>query len=266
MRAIVITQKDRFFIPKNIEMLILSSSVEIISIYLVNSTGSLTNKKMMFVKGFGFFQSLKMFLKIISNELLNLLDSITFYKVFDKRKSLSSLSKKYRVKLNLINNPNDIDVINKIKSDLPEIIISFSAPVVFKKSILEIPKYGCINLHCSLLPNYSGLLPSFWTLYYDEDYTGSTVHYMDSKIDNGLILNQEKIKIDKNSSMFDIIKKTKRVGGKLMLKSIIDLKEDMVKVRENKVDEHSYRGWPSIEEIIDFKNRGGRLIWKNLQF
>ena len=96
MRAIVITQKDRFFIPKNIEMLILSSSVEIISIYLVNSTGSLTNKKMMFVKGFGFFQSLKMFLKIISNELLNLLDSITFYKVFDKRKSLSSLSKKYR--------------------------------------------------------------------------------------------------------------------------------------------------------------------------
>ena len=260
MRAVVITQKDRFFIPKNIEMLILSSCVEIISIYLVNSKGSLANKKMMFVRGFGFFQSLKMFLKIISNELLNVLDSITFYKVFDQRKSLSSLSKKYKVKLNFIENPNSIDVINQIKSNSPEIIISFSAPVVFKKTILEIPKYGCINLHCSLLPNYSGLLPSFWTLYYDEDYTGSTVHYMDSKIDNGLIINQEKIKIDKNSSMYDVIKKTKRAGGKLMLKSIIELKEGRVNIKENKVDENSYKSWPSMEEIIDFKNRGGRLI------
>lgn len=260
MRAVVITQKDRFFIPKNIEMLILSSSVEIISIYLVNSTGSLANKKMMFVRGFGLFQSFKMFLKIMSNELLNILDSITFYKVFDQRKSLSSLSKKYKVKLSCINDLNSTDVINEIKSDFPEIIISFSAPVVFKKSILEIPRYGCINLHCSLLPNYSGLLPSFWTLYHDEEYTGSTVHYMDSKIDNGLIINQEKIKIDKNCSMYDIIKKTKRIGGKLMLKSIVELKENRVNLKENKVDEHSYRTWPSLEEIIDFKNRGGRLL------
>ena len=64
--------------------------------------------------------------------------------------------------------------------------------MIFKKELLKIPRYGCINLHCSILPKYAGLLPSFWTIYNKEEKIGSTVHYMDDKIDNGAILGQVK--------------------------------------------------------------------------
>ena len=64
-------------------------------------------------------------------------------------------------------------------------------------------------MHCSLLPKYSGILPSFWTLFNDEKETGATVHYMDDEIDNGDILGQKSVKILKTDSMFDIIKRTK---------------------------------------------------------
>ena len=99
-------------------------------------------------------------------------------------------------------------------------LISFSAPIVFKEKLLKTPSNGCINLHCSLLPKYSGLMPSFWVLYKNEEFTGVSIHYMDSKIDNGKLLNQQIIKIPKGISIFNLLSLTKNTGGDLMCKTI----------------------------------------------
>ena len=101
-----------------------------------------------------------------------------------------------------------------------DVIVSFSAPVVFRQNLLGLPKYGCINLHCSLLPLYSGIMPSFWVLFYKESYTGATIHMMDTKIDNGDILAQKRVEIYEDDSMFEIIRRTKGVGGRLMVDTL----------------------------------------------
>ena len=74
--------------------------------------------------------------------------------------------------------------------------------------------------HCSLLPKFAGLLPSFWTLYEESEYIGATVHMMDDKIDNGAILAQEKMICPKGITMFSAINLTKKMGGKIMLETI----------------------------------------------
>ncbi|MGZ7367589.1 formyltransferase family protein, partial [Streptococcus pyogenes] len=60
----------------------------------------------------------------------------------------------------------------RLRAHAPDVIVSFSASQVFRKELLRLPAKGCINLHCSLLPHYRGLLPSFWVLFHGEPRSG----------------------------------------------------------------------------------------------
>jgi methionyl-tRNA formyltransferase len=130
---------------------------------------------------------------------------------------------------------------------------------MFFQSLLTLPRHGCINLHCSLLPRYAGLLPSFWVLYHHERQTGATVHYMDTRIDNGGILGQEVVPIEAGATMLDVIRTTKRVGGDLMVRVVQGIAAGAVSVKENREADGSYFGWPTIEQMRQFRRQGGRL-------
>ncbi|REC63120.1 hypothetical protein DRF65_07810 [Chryseobacterium pennae] len=260
MKIIIITQEDAFVVPKNIEKITRLKGVEILKVVDIDSDYSLVNKKSYFIKGFGIFQTVKMGIKVASAKALNILDSLTQYKLDIVPKSLKAVSNRYNISFEQIKNPNDPKFLEQIKSLEPDLIVSYSAPVVFKKALLEIPKHGCINLHCSLLPHYAGVMPSFWTLYKKEKYTGATVHYMDSKIDNGKILNQKKIDIANDETMFSLILKSKEIGGNLMCETIQGIQNSNLNIKENLVENGSYFTWPTVEQFQEFTKNGGRLI------
>jgi methionyl-tRNA formyltransferase len=96
-------------------------------------------------------------------------------------------------------------------------------------------------------------------LYHHEPETGATVHYMDTRIDNGGILGQEVVTIEPGATMLDVIRKTKRVGGDLMVRVVQEIAAGTVSVRENRETEGSYFGWPSVEQMRQFRRQGGRL-------
>ncbi|MDA7934091.1 formyltransferase family protein, partial [Akkermansiaceae bacterium] len=150
--------------------------------------------------------------------------------------------------------------IKKIKSKNLDFIVSYSAPSIFKEDLLRIPRYSCINLHCSLLPLYPGIMPSFWVLYFNERYTGSTVHLMDSKIDNGQIVLQERVEIDGIRSIFKLNQLTKEIGGRLMLESILGIVDQEVSLKKNKVVGSDYFTWPESDQIKRFIKNGGKIF------
>ena len=253
MKIFIITQEDSFVIPKNIKMLIDSDFIEIIGICIINSKNSLARKKGLFVRNFSIDQVIKMSTLVLYNKLLDLIDIIFRAKLLKDKKSVKSICLKENISfynLRDINSKKFISTLNNHKQI--DIIVSFSAPSVFSKELLSIPKKGCINLHCSLLPKYSGILPSFWALYFDEKETGATIHFMDDKIDNGKILAQKSINILESDSMFDIIKRTKKIGGKLMVKTIKNIKNHNVILKKNKVIDEYYYGWPTKKNIRIF--------------
>ena len=139
-------------------------------------------------------------------------------------------------------------------------IISFSAPQVIKEPLLSFPKYGVINVHGSLLPDYRGCMPSFWYLYNDEIWGGATVHYMSAAIDDGSIILQDKISLEGCKTMFDVMNKTKELGGDLMVKAILSIKNQTVVIKPNNTSEGQYYTWPKIEESRKFLRNGKRLV------
>ena len=122
------------------------------------------------------------------------------------------------------------------------------------------PRFGIINVHGALLPDYRGLLPSFWYLYNDEKTGGATVHYMSADIDDGDIIEQGSVDLTDCRSMFRLMKKTKTLGGELMVRAIEDIAKGTVRPRKNETAKGSYFTWPTVEQAREFRARGKRLI------
>ena len=101
------------------------------------------------------------------------------------------------------------------------------------KSIWQIPKYGTINLHASLLPNYRGSAPINWAIINNENFTGVTTFFIDDKIDTGDILLQEKIKLDKKINAGELHDKLKVIGANTVKKTIKEiLNNSLIKMKQ----------------------------------
>lgn len=119
----------------------------------------------------------------------------------------------------------DVDVLNDIKKLqklAPDLIIVASFGKLLKPELLNLPHYGCINLHPSYLPEYRGGCPAYSLIRNDEKFGGATVHKMNEKFDEGDIIYQKKIELkDLNSIQYEI--EVANVGKKLILRAISDI-------------------------------------------
>ena len=260
MRISIITQEDAFVIPRNVELLLKAEAVEVVSIYSLNAKGSFSNKHSLFLKGFGVIQSARMGFRMFRSKCYDIVDRLCGGRLPGFKASIKAVSLKSGVPYREITNVNSPEFLEELKSRNLDLIVSFSAPCIFPPELLAIPRKGCINLHCSLLPHYAGVLPSFWTLYNGEKTTGTTVHFMDDKIDNGNILGQEEVDISDCPSMFQVIRKTKKIGGDLMVRVVEKIRSGQIESQPNDVSKGSYFTWPTVEQIRKFRKNGGRLI------
>lgn len=258
LRVIVMTQNDKFFIPKNIYKA--AQVCDMVEIVEVDCKSSLDNKLGDYLKWFGFWQCVKMGIVSIWRKCQGILDTIFQYKLHGGQCSVKSISKKLKTAHRVIHDSNATDFVEHVRKLAPDLIISYSAPQIIKDELLNIPKHGIINVHGSLLPDYRGCLPSFWYLYNDEKLGGASVHYMSKKIDDGGIIEQGTIDISDCKTMFQLMKKTKLIGGELMVKAIQDIESENVSITPNDSTKGRYFTWPTVEQAKEFKKKGHRLI------
>lgn len=90
------------------------------------------------------------------------------------------------------NNPEFIEEMKKLN---PDVICVVAYGKILPEELLEIPKYGCINVHGSLLPKYRGAAPIQWAVINGEKVTGVTTMYMDKGMDTGDILLKQEVAI-----------------------------------------------------------------------
>ena len=258
LRVVVMTQADRFFIPKNIDKA--ARVCEILEIVEVNCKSAMENRLSDYLKWFGPVQCAKMGALTIGREAEKYLDRLSRYRLFHGSCSVLDTAKKNHIPHRVITDSNAPAFVQHIRELNPDLIISYSAPQIIKPELLSVPKYGVINVHGALLPDYRGCLPSFWYLYNDEKLGGATVHYMSAKLDDGDIIEQGSVDISDCKSMFNLMKKTKRVGGELMVRAIEDIAGGAVQSRKNETDKGRYFTWPTVEQAREFRKKGKRLI------
>lgn len=258
LKIVIMTQEDRFFIPQNIQKIINNSDVKLI--VNVNAKSSLNNKLKDFIDWFGLIQVAKMGIRTINARGKSILDKLSNYKVFKGNNGIKDVATYNNIDYLVIEDSNSEKFIKKIKDIKPDLILSFSAPQIIKADLLSIPKYGILNVHGSLLPDYRGCLPSFWYLYNNENIGGATVHKMSSKIDDGDILVQREIDISNINNMFELIQSTKKLGGDLMVDAIKLIESGNFTYKKNEVDKGRYFTWPTKHQAKEFRRKGKKLI------
>ena len=153
-----------------------------------------------------------------------------------------------------------IQIIKKLK---PDLLCVVAYGKILPKELLDIAKYGSINVHASLLPKYRGSAPIQWAIINGEEKTGVTTMFMDVQLDAGDIILQEKTEIGENETTGELWNRLSKIGAKLLIKTLEKIEEGNVK-RIKQTDDFTIA--PMIEKKlgnIDWNNKTGLEI-KNL--
>ncbi len=140
------------------------------------------------------------------------------------------------------------EFIAEIKKLQPDLLCVVAYGKILPKELLDIPKYGAINVHGSLLPQYRGAAPIQWAVLNGDKKTGITTMFMDEGMDTGDMILKEETEIGDNETTGELWERLSKIGSKLLVETINKI--DCVKNKENKtLDE--------IKEEIGAEKQGG---------
>jgi len=115
---------------------------------------------------------------------------------------------------------NDSETIEKLKKIAPDFIVVVAFGQILSKEVLDIPKYGCINLHASLLPKYRGAAPINWAIINGEKISGNTTMLMDEGLDTGDILLKQEVEITHSMTAEELHDILMNKGSVLLVETI----------------------------------------------
>ena len=115
----------------------------------------------------------------------------------------------------------DAEQVMTILNDIaPDLIVVTAYGQILPKEVLELPKYGCINIHASLLPKYRGAAPINWVLLNGETETGVTSMQMSEGLDTGDMLIRRSTKIGENETYEELYARLSAMGGEVLAETI----------------------------------------------
>lgn len=155
---------------------------------------------------------------------------------------------------------NNEEFVQKIKEINPDVICVVAYGKIIPKEILEIPKFGCINVHGSLLPKYRGAAPIQWAVINGDKETGVTTMFMDEGMDTGDMILKEVIEIGENETTGELWDRLSAIGGKLLVRTL-ELIENGEVEREKQGEEFTLA--PMLNKdiaVIDWENKSAKQI------
>jgi methionyl-tRNA formyltransferase len=148
------------------------------------------------------------------------------------------------------------DGLEYLKLWQPDLIISVRFGQIFKGEIINLPKYGIINLHSGILPDYRGIMATFWTMLEEKKQIGSTLHFIsDASIDTGDIISVSNLNVDPSKSLIWHINSLYKNGGIQMIDSAIKNFKNNIPINTMKPDlsKSGYFSYPQESDFEKFK-------------
>src|SRR5882724_9683274 len=147
----------------------------------------------------------------------------------------------------------------------PDLIAVAAYGQILPKAILDLPRFGCLNVHTSLLPKYRGAAPIQWALLNDEQETGVTIMKMDVGMDTGDILTQEKTPISLEDTSETLHDRLAQIGARLLVQTIPDCIAGKIQPRPQPTEGVSHA--PKIKKqdgLVDW-TQPARAIWNRVR-
>lgn len=128
-----------------------------------------------------------------------------------------------------IKNGELMPVLEEIKPDVT-VVVAYGK--ILPEYVLSYPKYGCVNVHASLLPKYRGAAPIQWAIINGEKVTGVTTMLMDKGLDTGDMLLSSETEIGEYESAEQLFDRLAQIGGELLIKTLDDMENGAVEPKK----------------------------------
>ena len=150
----------------------------------------------------------------------------------------------------------DPEFIETLRGLKPDVIVVAAFGQIITKEILEMPRFGCVNVHASLLPAYRGAAPIQWAVINGDKESGVTIMQMDEGIDTGDMMDKVIVPIAEDETGGSLFDKLSEAGAKLCVKVLKDLEEGKA-VREKPAEREHTTAYASMI------NKGmGEIKWE----
>ncbi len=145
------------------------------------------------------------------------------------------------------------EFLTELEALRPDLIVVAAYGQILPKPILVLPRFGCLNVHASLLPKYRGAAPIQWAILDDQPHTGVTIMKMDEGLDTGDILSQESTEIASDDDAHSLQDRLAQIGARLLMQTIPDYVAGKITPRKQPEQGASYA-----RKIV---KEDGRLDW-----
>jgi len=125
-----------------------------------------------------------------------------------------------------------LESIDELKKLKPDLVVIMGYGLLLPKSILQIPLYGCINIHVSLLPRWRGAAPIEHAILNGDEKTGVSIFLLEEKLDAGPIIATQEININKNINKEDLTSELNILGTVLLINTLPDLLDNKISMQK----------------------------------
>ena len=148
---------------------------------------------------------------------------------------------------------NQPDAMDQLRVWDPDVIVVAAFGQILRQEVLDLPKFGCINVHASLLPRWRGAAPINAAILHGDKETGVTIMKMDRGLDTGPILAQHALRIEPDETAGSLFDKLSRLGPDLLLETLPGYISGMIEPRLQPEEGATYAGMIKKQEgELDF--------------
>jgi len=160
-----------------------------------------------------------------------------------------------------LNEINSNDGIEKLQSSDPDLIVSIRYGTIIQSAVIAIPRFGILNLHSGILPQYRGVMATFWAMLNSDKHVGCTLHYIiDGTIDTGPIVSIYQKKRNAKTDYFTNVIGLYPSGCELIIKAVKIIESGESLEQKSVKGESHYYTFPKGQEISRFKQKGYALF------
>lgn len=174
--------------------------------------------------------------------------------------TVAAVAKKYNVPIDYTEDVNSEPFRALLRQRGVEFIVSISGTMLYRKDLRMQTPFGIVNCHGALLPKYRGLMPSFWTLANGERAGGSSVHYVDRKLDNGPIVIQNRYRIYPHDTLEDVMARSKDLAAETIIEAVRLVEAGDPPLMPNPESEQSHFHMPTKDDVARFSTHGHRFF------
>ena len=136
----------------------------------------------------------------------------------------------------------EAECVEFIRERQPEIIVVAAFGQILPKELLDLPKYGCINVHASLLPKYRGAAPIQWAVINGDKVSGVTIMRMDVGLDTGDIIETAETEISPEETGGSLFDKLEKLGAKLLVETMEKIENGTARYTKQEESQASHVG------------------------